>query len=269
MKLTAAAQAKSTLAKSNAAVLIYGPSKSGKTRLAATSAQVPRIKKVVWLDIENGSATLSNMGLTEAELDKIQLIKVSDTRDNPRAVETTLKMLTSKTALKICDQHGTVDCKVCTGDYPHEMFLLSDLTKEDVLVIDSGSQLATSAMNASMRGRPATAKAEFDDYGFQGKLLSDALLVIQQAANTNFIVITHELLAEGEDGIEKIYPLMGTRSFSSNVPKYFGTVIHTHIKMAKHTAASTSTYKSNLVTGSRTNLNLEKEAVLSMEALLK
>src|SRR5690606_12088143 len=87
--------------------------KMGKTRLAGTAAKIPELKKIYWIDIENGVETLLNMGLTDEELAKIVLIKIADTRDNPIAIETILKTFTSKVPLKICELHGKVDCAEC------------------------------------------------------------------------------------------------------------------------------------------------------------
>ena len=50
---------------SSHSILIYGDSGAGKTRMAATAALIPEIKKIVWLDLENGSDTILHMGLPD------------------------------------------------------------------------------------------------------------------------------------------------------------------------------------------------------------
>lgn len=269
MRLNAAAQTANTLKKSNHSILVYGPPKTGKSRLVATAAKIPEIKKIYWIDIENGSEVISNMGLTDEELSKFVVYKIPDTRDDPRAIETVLKMATSKVPIKVCDEHGIVNCDICTkAGKPMETFSLKDCKHDELVVLDSGSQLGVSALNASCKGKGDAYKPQFDDWGNVGKWLSDFLLVVQQCQYTNMVVITHELLTEGEDKVERIYPLMGTKAFSANVGRYFGTVAYTHFKLGKHAAASGSTFKSNLITGSRVNVSLEKNAEPSMKDIL-
>lgn len=270
MRLTAAAMASNKVAKSNHSILVYGPPKTGKTRFVATAAKVPEIKRIFWIDTENGLDTVLNMGLTEEELGKFITYKIPDTKDSPRAIETVLKMMTSKTKVRICDEHGIVGCTICgkVQGYAGEDFLLSECTHNDIVVIDSGSQLGTSALNAACLGKGDLYKPQFDDWGNVGKWLTDILLVVQQAQHTNFVVITHELAHEGEDKVERIYPLMGSKPFSTNVGKYFGTVVYSHIKLGGHANASSSTFKPNVITGSRLNIKLEGIKDSSMKDLL-
>jgi len=270
MRLNAAAQTANVIKENNHSILVYGPPKTGKTELVATAAKIPEIKKIHWIDGENGSQTILNMGLTDAELSKFILYKVPDTRDNPRFIETVLKMMTSKVHVTVCDAHGMVACPECAKD-PNkhkETFCLRDCKHDELVVIDSGSQLGVSALNASCLGKGDTYKPQFDDWGNVGKWLSDVLLVVQQSQYTNMVVITHELLTDGEDGIERVYPMMGSKAFSANVGRYFGTVAYTHFKLGKHAAASGSTFKSNLITGSRVNVKLETSANPSMRDIL-
>lgn len=270
MKLTAAARAANTLQKDNHSILVYGPPKTGKTAFVATAAKIPEIGTIYWIDTENGLSTILNMGLTENELAKFKVYKIPDTKDNPRAIETVLKMLTSKAKVRVCDEHGIVACAICAKipNYAGEDFLLSDCRHNDLVVIDSGSQLGTSALNAACLGKGDLYKPQFDDWGNVGKWLTDILLVVQQSQYTNMVVITHELSHEGEDKVERVYPLMGSKPFSTNVGKYFGTVVYAHIKLGKHGAASSSTYRPNVITGSRLNIKLESIAGASMKDLL-
>ena len=81
---------------SSHSILIYGDSGTGKTRMAATAALIPEIKKIVCIDLENGSDTILHMGLPDEALEKIQLFKLLDTRKEPHAMGTLLKMFSSK-----------------------------------------------------------------------------------------------------------------------------------------------------------------------------
>lgn len=267
MKLTQVAAAVAA-APSNHSILVFGPPKSGKTRLVGTAAKLPEVENIYWFDIENGSDTLLHMGLTEAEMDKITLFKVRDTRENPIGVETILKCI-GRGSHNVCDMHGKVDCADCRkAGYPFTTFDLSKCTHNDLVVIDSGSQLGESAMAAACMGQSVLFKPTFDEFGIQGKYLSDILSTIQQAVFTNFVVICHALLQEDDDEKEKFFPLMGTKPFSMRVAGKFGTVIYCEKKMNKHTAGSSSTYRSNIVTGSRVEAKIENAKEVSMAAVL-
>jgi len=254
---------------SNHAILLYGPPKSGKTVLVATAAKIPEIKTLYWFDLENGIESLLNMGLTTEEMDKIVVIKVRDTRDNPIGVETILKAFSAKKPIKICEEHGRVDCAECTKDKkPFIEWCLAQCTHNDLVVVDSGSQLGDSALAAACLGKPQMFKPTFDEYGMVNKWLGDIMSVVQQATHTNFAVITHEIPLEDNEGKDKIYPLMGSKQFSSKCAKFFGTVAYIHKKMNKHVAGSSSTYRGDLLTGSRVNAMLENAAKPDMRTLL-
>ena len=72
MKLSQLLKASNQI-KPNHSTLLYGPPKTGKTQLVGTAAKIKEFNKIVWIDLENGSETLLHMGLTEEELDKIEL----------------------------------------------------------------------------------------------------------------------------------------------------------------------------------------------------
>lgn len=270
MKLSDLANKLHAHQKPNHSILIYGPSKTGKTELVGTAARIHEIQRIFWIDVENGAETLLHMGLTNEELDKINLIKIPDTREMPRGIETVLRMLSAKTPIEICDIHGKVTCMECKGK-GQTSFCLKDCTHNDLIVIDSGSQLGDSALAMACAGKPIEYKPGWDEYGLVTKWLGDIMSVIQAATYTNFVMITHELIYEEEvNGVkrDKILPLVGTKAFCSKVAKYFGTVIYTEIKLGKHAAGSSSTYKPNHITGSRVNAAIEKSKELSMRAIL-
>lgn len=269
----------------NHTILIYGDPKSGKTRLAATVAKIPQVRRVFFFDGENGSDTLLSMvrsgALNEEEAAKVILIKVLDTPDQPYFIETILRTLfAKKNPVLICALHGRVACPTCTAakvDKDWTSFDITSLGHDDWVVIDTGSQLAQSAMEAGTKGWGYEQKPGFDEYGMQGRMLSDIMTFIQ-AATTNFIMVTHQcvlrenvyskpsttttgkatMVQESLTNTVKLYPLMGTKNFSLNVAKYFGTVIYTDQKLRKHVAGSSSTYDSDMITGSRIDIVIEK-----------
>lgn len=261
MKLTQLAKAVAAV-QPNHSILLYGPPKTGKTRLVGTAAEIPEIHNIYWFDGENGAETLLHMGLSEQAMEKIHVIKIPDTRDNPIFIETVLRAFSAKAPILICDKHGKAGCVECAKSPELKdnvtSFSLGTCTHNDLVVIDSGSQLGDSALAATCLGKGDMYKPGWDEYGIQGKWLSDILMVIQQAKNTNFVVITHEIALENDEGKDQFFPLMGSKSFCMKVAKYFGTVAYIHKKLNKHVAGSSSTYRSDLVTGSRVNAMLEK-----------
>ena len=139
----------------NHSILIYGPPKSGKTRLVGTAIALPEVKRIFWFDLENGVETLLHMGLSDADLEKVTVFRVANTRDNPIGIETMLRAFSAKTPIQICDAHGKVACAACTAAKASFTPLrLGDCTHEDLIVIDSGSELGDSALAAACKGKP-------------------------------------------------------------------------------------------------------------------
>lgn len=255
-------------------ILIYGSPKSGKTRLAGTIAKVVQVKRIFWFDVENGSLTLLNpeLGLTEPELKKVELIQLPDTKEHPIAIETLLKVFSNRKGITICEEHGRVDCVDCTPKpsklstgpagvaafKPVSKFPpIASLGAEDCIVIDSLSQVGDSALVVAERITSGSTNA-YAKYGEQGQRLADLLGMIQQL-RTNIICVTHVTVNEAEDTKkETVIPLCGTRNFSLKVAKYFNTVIHMSVEVKKFKAGSTPTYKLNTVAGDRLGCAIEK-----------
>jgi len=266
MRLDLLAKAATSAQKPNHSILIYGHAKTGKTRFVGTAATIEEFERIIWVDLENGAETLLHMGLTEAQMAKIELISIPDTREVPRGCETILKMFSAKTPILICEQHGKVACLECK-DKENITWDFKNLTHKDLVVIDSGSQLSDSAAALACIGKPIEYKAGFEEWGVMGKYLGDILSIIQAAQHTNFVVITHtQIVEEDVNGVktDKIVPLMGTRAFCQKVSKYFGTVVYLELKLGRHVAGSASTYKPNYTTGSRLNVKVEASKEPSM-----
>lgn len=261
--------------------LLYGPPKTGKTELVATIANAPEIETVYWFDLENGADTVIRMWkdgkLTDEAMEKIIYIKIPDTREDPNAITTLLKTIASKAPTTICDAHGKAGCATCKSEgKPVIQWDKRKLNKRTVVVIDSLSQLGASALNLAMKDKPIEVKPGYDEYGLMGKWLGDILGHIQAADNVQYMCISHVTLIEEENGVgtktEKYYPTCGTKNFSMNTAKYFGTVIYTERTragkfIAKSNGAVAGT--SNYMIGSRLGLELEKAKELVLPDVLR
>ena len=254
-------------------ILLYGKPKVGKTELAGTLAKIPAVNNIYWFDLENGSDTLAYMvergKLTVEQADKITLIKVPDLRDTPTAMDTLLRSICTRAAVKICEEHGRVSCPDCIkSGAPVVAFDHKSLGPYDWIVVDSLSQAGVSAMNMACLGKDAGYKPTFDEFGLQGKWLSDFLTTVQAAPYCNFLCITHVQTLEDDDGKEIYSPLCGTKAFSANTSKFFGTVIYAEMRMKQHKAGSSTSYNTQTQTGSRIGLLLEKEKDLDLSVVL-
>lgn len=244
--------------------LIYGPPKSGKTLLVGKLAEEMNL---VWLDLEFGSDTLFQ--LPKEWLKRIDLHRIPDSKKFPIAGETLFKVLSVGKGT-ICEEHGKFNCPACGKDKDPKNKLLGtvgvlnpiDLTQmgpQDCLVIDSWSQIVMSLLGNLTRGKPDDYKMERDDWG-NLKNAVENLGTLVQGAPFNIAVISHEEEAEMVDKTSKIVPVGGSRNTSRNFAKYFGEVVYAEIENKKHKFSSSSTAKMKVVTGSRSNTELEKAA---------
>lgn len=262
---------------SSHAILIYGDSGCGKTRLAATAATIPALNKIYYIDLENGSDTILNMGLPDEALGKIQLYKICDTRKDPHAMSTMLKMFSAREDIVICEEHGRINCLECTrAKKPTQIFNLTKMTHNDLVIIDSGSQLADCGVNALLKGQPEDAILQIQEWGTVNNWLKSILQTIQAGRYTNVVVLTHVLYDEEYSGTginktlirTKIYPLMGTKTFSTQVGKYFGTIVHLEVKNKKHVGGSSTVYALNTQTKSRLGIKVENANEITMSEIL-
>lgn len=241
-------------------ILVYGPPKTGKTDLVG---QLSSIKKLWWFDLEDGIKTLLHSPRMKKEwFDNIELFHIPDTQTFPVAIETMLKVIKGGKQ-SICHAHGMVNCAKCRtlGDAGSTTIDVGAFTDDDVLVIDSGSQLSASAMNYIQRDLIMKdmfdKKPDWDDYAKQGRILDRIFSILQQAP-FHVVCITHENLVEMEDGKKKLVPIAGTSQFSKTFAKYFDDVVYCELVNKKHRYASSTTYSSSVTAGSRTGKELEK-----------
>lgn len=245
-------------------VVIYGPPKCGKSE---TVGRLASHFKLLWFDLENGWVVLSK--LPQALQDNIELISIPDTRSFPVAIGTMMKVLQGK-PVNICEEHGVVGCSLCIkAGKPSTKVELNALTNDWIVVIDSGTQLTNSAIAHITKDKEVDYKLQTDDWGNLGKYMDFCLSHIQNASY-NVVFITHETdLNTDEKAPERLVPVAGTRNFSRNMAKYFGHVVHMEVKNRKHIAASSTTYATNMLTGSRTDVELEKDPEINLLRIFK
>lgn len=241
-------------------ILVYGATKTGKTDFVGRLAEV---KKLWWFDDEDGVKTLlSSPRIKKEWLDNIELFKIPDTQTFPVMVETLLRVIKGGDHA-ICHAHGAVSCNRCKslGDSAATTINVGSFTNNDVLVIDSVSQLASSVMNYIQRDvilkDNYDKKADWDDYAKQGRIMDRIFSILQQAP-FNVVCISHEQLVEMEDGKKKLVPIGGTSQFSKTFGKYFDDIVYAEIVNKKHKFATSTTYSGSIVLGSRTGKELEK-----------
>ena len=236
--------------------LVFGDSKTGKSTLAGYLADRYILD---WFDLENGHKVLRK--LTPAQQANINLFRIPATKVWPIAIETITKIVNGDKG-KICVVHGKMTCNICTKqnnpDYPQEEFCLREsYGKDRILVIDSGTQLGISALNRIISGQPDDFKAGWEEYRTQGSMLDGVYSQIQQAWY-NVIVICHTTQARMEDAQKtKLVPVSGTDNYSRNLAKFFDHVVYCDIGTGEHKFGSGTTYRPQVLTGSRTDITIE------------
>lgn len=234
-------------------VLVYGPPKSGKTQLVG---DLSKEFNLVWIDLESGHATLFK--LPEEQQERIELVAIPDSRSNPMAIETCLKIIKGGLCV-ISNETGKVlgpkDVRKPGVEYTE--IQLNALGPDTIVVFDSLTQLTQSAIAHITKNQPDDYKLNYDDWGNLGKLM-DIFLSHVQVAKFNVVCISHETEVEMEDGKVRIVPTAGTRNFSRNTAKYFGHVVYAQLQNKKHSFSSSTTALPNVIVGSRTDVATEK-----------
>lgn len=255
-------------------ILLYGPPKSGKSALVGKLASH---FKLHWLDLENGIKTLLNPAMLDPQFrGNVNVINVPDHRFSPVAIGTVLDIFKG-TKQVVCYAHGKTNCSICKprADARYSEVELGKFTDNDILVIDSLSQLSMSALNKVtlkeiMKPNGEEYKATWDDYAAQGALVNQILGLIQ-VLDINIVAISHEIDSESVAGKDKIVPVAGTRNNSRLAAKYFDEAVYCTVLNGKHRAFNSSTYDPTIVTGGRYGVTLDglKDGDLSLLSLFK
>lgn len=244
-------------------ILVYGAPKTGKTVLVG---QLAEKYKLLWLDLERGAGSLVT-NVPKQYHSNIELVRIPDTREYPIAIETCLRLFSGQKG-SICQQHGKWNCPLCVKEGAKTEVDLKALGPEWVVVLDSTTQLTNSTLSHITKGKPDDYKPERDDWRRQGAILDRVFSNIQQASY-NVVAISHETQAEMQDGKTKIVPVCGSSNFSRTFAKYFDDVVYAELKNKKHSFGSATDYQMNIISGSRSNIAMEKMEVPSLLALFE
>lgn len=235
-------------------VLVYGPSKSGKTEAVGKLAELGYT--LWWFDTEAGALTLSK--LSPAAQGRINLYSIKDTAENSYAAKTLLKLLNYRNVgpKNLCTKHGNLECLECkkSGD-SFEEFDITKLGPKDVVVVDSLTQLSDSILNSMLSS--VEQKPEYDHWRGLGVKL-DSVMDWMKSASCHVVFISHEQGIEMEDGREKLTAVGGTKNYARSLPRHFSHVIYMSVVNKKHNAVSKSVALNGVVTGSRTDADVEK-----------
>lgn len=234
--------------------VVFGAGKTGKTRLVGRLAQHYRLD---YIDGENGSSTfLAKDNLLPEYLNNINLFRLPDDGDNGIMFTSLYRMLTTPSTT-ICDEHGKADCETCLKDkLPSTPFSIVEKNPDRIVVIDSLTQLTTSCLAYITRGKPDEYKYQIDDWG-KLKAYMERMFSVIQMAQCNIIAITHEEVAEFEDGKKRIVPVAGSSKFAVTTSKYFDTVVYTEQRGGNFVASSGPGKVPNVLTGSRLGIKTE------------
>lgn len=269
--------------------LIYGPPGSGKTLLAATICKVSTTKRIIWVDLEDGIATVITANkadgqayFTEEELSRIEYMPVPDEvlydagtteKLNLRGTEATagkaarilLPFFRSSAPLHYDAAAQKVVMKPTDTTVS---WSLPSLGPEDVLIIDSGSQLAASIFSLAVASNPD------HNHGKKhwGEFTNNATAVLSsiQAAKCMVIMICHSMEIEADPDTKrraKTVPWFGSANFSTKVGHYFGSVIHLYTDTG-YRSLSTPITRVTVQGKSRFNIDSAKISSPTMADLL-
>lgn len=251
--------------------LIFGAPFTGKSTVTSRLAEHFNL---IWFDLENGHDVLYKLPVEQQ--DRITLVDLPDTRSFPIAIETCLKVIKGA-PVSICDTHGKVGCAICKRQvseqckgnetlFPEQVHLdfftdieLQSLSTDTIVVFDSLTQLANSAIAHITKDKPDDYKLEYDDWGNLGKLLDIFLSHVQQA-RCHIIVTSHEQEIETEGKKTVLSPVGGTRNYSRNIGRFFDDIVYCERKNKSHRFASSTTYANNILSGSRSDVAIENYA---------
>lgn len=240
-------------------LMVFGASKVGKSTLISQLAEAG--KKLIWISLDNGHRVLYK--LSPEARKNIDIIVMPDTKDFPMAMGTCVKLIKGD-KVNLCHLHAVDNCSVCkAANQPFSEYCFKTLPLDTIVVMDHMTQLTDSCLAVITKNKPVDYKLQLDDWG-NLKFNMSALMGNIQQAPYNIICVAQEMEAEMEDGKKKIVPQVGSREFGKSVGSYFDHIIYCQVINKSHKAGSSTTYSASVLTGSRSDIEVEKQETLSL-----
>lgn len=235
-------------------IMVFGASKSGKSTLASELALSGYNLK--WFSMDNGHRILYKLP-KEVQEERIDITVIPDTRDFPVAIDTCRKLIKGD-EVTLCNMHAIVGCSVCKkNNLGFTRYCFKENGPKDVVVLDHITQLTDSCMSLICKGKPVDYKPKLDDWGSLRFYMMELCSNIQNAP-FNIVCIAQEMESEMEDGSKKITPQVGSREFGKSVGSFFDHIVYCQVKNLAHKAGSATTYSASVLTGSRSDVSIEK-----------
>ncbi len=267
-------------------VLVWGPPRTGKTRWAATIAKAEAIDDIFFFDLDNGYETIihsveptnNTPFFTDRELSKINIIRVRDTPDTPRAIETLLRLFSSQSReVFINPDDGKMRAKNGEPGEADVHISPAHWCSRTAIIIDSIGQLGISAFNLA-KLQMGDVKDQRRLYQFANQQLNNFFSMIK-ASNAYVIATSHVLLDEvvlSRDNSgnptktrDDYYPLCLSKPYSMNVAGNFGSVIYRYIELNKFSHVSTPNKKRGIQAGTRTEVDISSDLDATLPTVLK
>ena len=245
-------------------MIVYGDPFTGKTTLVAKLAEKFKLK---WIDIEHGASSIIR-NVPKQFHKNIDLIQIPDSKVNPMAAETVLKIFKAPhMEAVICATHGKISCPLC-AKVPEAKFssiCLNKLGADEIVVLDSATQLTNSIISHITRNQKDDYKMDFDDWGTLAKLL-DIIFTQIQGGHYNCVIISHAAMVgtEKSEKITKLVPIGGSSNYSRTFAKFFDDIVYCEVLNGKHKFTSRTGASPQVITGSKSNVDIETMAEPSL-----
>lgn len=252
-------------------VLIYGDPFTGKTTLAALMSE---FYYLLWFDGDNGLSAIKN-NIHPDMFKRIIPIRIPANPMHPIFLHTMLRVVTGR-QISVCLAHGAASCPVCIKEEDKKATIaLNNLPNNWIAVMDNMTQFAFCAISqAIIKANPKEAepppdyKLVLDDWGYVKNMVEKFGTYVKDG-DYNFICISHGTLAKKENSKEalpqdKMVPIGGSDASSRTFAKNFGHEVYAKLLNNRHAFFSNSTWDGNIQTGSRSNVDIEKQEIPSL-----